>query len=820
MRVLVTGCAGVLGRAVSRELHLRGADRVTLAGDVNDRASADAAMSGLGPDSVVLHLEWQAPFGRAAASVDYVLAAMRAHDVGRLVYASSVAAADQDHRQKLAEAAIRDSGLEAMLVQMAPVVGRGVRSAVTDQFAGPAVLCPADQPNPLRQFVHHDDATRFLSDLVTSPATGVVTLAAEGALPLNRVAALLGKRLVRLPRAAIARLASETLTPWPIADTTRLREDFGFRCAWSNEDSVVDTRRSLITYVHLGPRNVARRSVLPLTEPGWRPDLSPWPGHQLRAIGPAEFRGEFDDEIDPQMGTFTATNVGEAMGGPMTPLSLQISLLSLRAGSEVAGRLVGLDGLLAHETQARSMCSFAHGVYINVSIIRGVYERMPGSTPEQADAQYLGVPLPEGTDQGGLSWADAKAVGTILRKGGLALARLGLSEKWLLDEAERLSHTEAGLGTLTDPELDARISLLIDTFVDSQEINAGAQMVGAATLSAAERAGASGDLTAGSLASARALEGVQKVAALVRANPAARAALEKHRGDQDPMRGFAADCPELHGAISDLLAAVGHRGPGEFELANEMFADRPSLLIDSIYQASSAQRSPAPASPQHAHRSMLERAAGSALQRRERIRDASIRIYHQLRLALREKGQRLAAAGILPDRDAVFYLSIDEWAHPPADAAERVARRRAEREKLEGIETPAMIEGDWEPVTVVAAADSTRLTGAGVSGGVVRGLVRVLTDPDDGLEPDEILVCRVTDIGWTPLFAAAAAVVSEIGGTMSHTAIVAREFEIPAVVGVEMATRRLQTGQLVEVDGTAGTVIVLPGQGNPPILLS
>jgi phosphoenolpyruvate synthase/pyruvate phosphate dikinase len=123
--------------------------------------------------------------------------------------------------------------------------------------------------------------------------------------------------------------------------------------------------------------------------------------------------------------------------------------------------------------------------------------------------------------------------------------------------------------------------------------------------------------------------------------------------------------------------------------------------------------------------------------------------------------------------------------------------------------TPAHIEADWRPIAATTDRLTTTLSGAGVSRGAARGRVRVLTEPDDGVEPGEVLVCRVTDIGWTPLFAAAAAVVSEIGGAMSHTAVVAREFGIPAVVGVERATAHLRTGQLGEVDGAAGTVAVL-----------
>ncbi len=80
---------------------------------------------------------------------------------------------------------------------------------------------------------------------------------------------------------------------------------------------------------------------------------------------------------------------------------------------------------------------------------------------------------------------------------------------------------------------------------------------------------------------------------------------------------------------------------------------------------------------------------------------------------------------------------------------------------------------------------------------------------DDELEPGEILVTSVTDTGWTPFFGVAAAVVTDIGGLMSHASIVAREFGIPAVVGATGATERLRDGQLVEVDGTAGTITVV-----------
>jgi pyruvate,water dikinase len=99
---------------------------------------------------------------------------------------------------------------------------------------------------------------------------------------------------------------------------------------------------------------------------------------------------------------------------------------------------------------------------------------------------------------------------------------------------------------------------------------------------------------------------------------------------------------------------------------------------------------------------------------------------------------------------------------------------------------------------------------------VVTGRARVVLDPADSeLQPGEILVAPSTDPGWTPLFLTASGLVMEMGGAMSHGAVVAREYGIPAVVGVPFATQRIATGQQITVDGSRGTVsITADGQSN------
>jgi pyruvate,water dikinase len=105
------------------------------------------------------------------------------------------------------------------------------------------------------------------------------------------------------------------------------------------------------------------------------------------------------------------------------------------------------------------------------------------------------------------------------------------------------------------------------------------------------------------------------------------------------------------------------------------------------------------------------------------------------------------------------------------------------------------------------------LAGNPVSAGVVEGIAHVITDPRrESLEPGEILVAPFTDPGWTPLFINAAGLVMEVGGLMTHGSVIAREYGIPAVVGVIDATKEIRTGQRVRVNGDLGYVEVLDGE--------
>jgi pyruvate,water dikinase len=117
---------------------------------------------------------------------------------------------------------------------------------------------------------------------------------------------------------------------------------------------------------------------------------------------------------------------------------------------------------------------------------------------------------------------------------------------------------------------------------------------------------------------------------------------------------------------------------------------------------------------------------------------------------------------------------------------------------------------DVEALLRPASVDPTALRGVGASSGTVTGRARVIADPTTAhIEPGEILVAPTTDPGWTPLFLTAAGLVTETGAIMAHGPTVAREYGIPAVICVPNATSQITTGQVITIDGAAGTVTVI-----------
>jgi pyruvate,water dikinase len=179
----------------------------------------------------------------------------------------------------------------------------------------------------------------------------------------------------------------------------------------------------------------------------------------------------------------------------------------------------------------------------------------------------------------------------------------------------------------------------------------------------------------------------------------------------------------------------------------------------------------------------------------------------EVRGALLRIGAALAAKGRIGAADDLLFLEPRDIQGASGDLRALVAQRRAEWTRWFEFQPPEKI-GTLTAPQEQPASSPRELHGSPASRGVVSGPARIIRTPEEGarLRAGDILVCAMSTPAWTPLFAIVAGVVTETGGPLSHPAITAREYGIPAVVAVKGATRRISEGQLVTVDGAAGTV--------------
>lgn len=286
--------------------------------------------------------------------------------------------------------------------------------------------------------------------------------------------------------------------------------------------------------------------------------------------------------------------------------------------------------------------------------------------------------------------------------------------------------------------------------------------------------------------------------------------------------------------LQTFLDANGARAAGEFELAVPRWREDPTFIVNVIRKYLETPANGLPTLDLAIRHSQRQKAishiknALRPLQRfiffkflesygdfctlRENIKYHLMEGYSLLREIFLEMGTLLKAKGVLKNANDIFFLRPTEVIalltgnQPEQKTSILISERKAQYAIWESQDAPNLIAMDSKE-DLITPNDGI-LAGIGCSPGIVEGIARVLFDisETDTLKPDEILVAPHTDPGWTPLFLSCKAVVTEIGGFLSHGATVAREYGIPAVVNVRGATTRIHTGDLIRVNGTTGQV--------------
>ena len=300
---------------------------------------------------------------------------------------------------------------------------------------------------------------------------------------------------------------------------------------------------------------------------------------------------------------------------------------------------------------------------------------------------------------------------------------------------------------------------------------------------------------------------------------------------------------EARDAIQAWLDKYGMRGAGEIDITRPRWSERPSMLvpillghIENAEPGEGARRFERGRQEfAKKERELLERlrALPDGLQKAEETRRmidrmrtfigyreypkyAMVSRYFVYKQALMKEAERLVQAGVISETTDVFHLrfeELQEMVRTQRVDDQLIRRRKEEFQSYHALRPPRVLTSEGEAISGMYRRDNLpagALLGLPVSAGTIEGRARVILDmATAGLEPGDILVTAYTDPSWTPLFVAVSGIVTEVGGVMTHGAVIAREYGLPAVVGVENATRLIRDGQRIRVHGTEGYVEIL-----------
>ncbi len=560
-------------------------------------------------------------------------------------------------------------------------------------------------------------------------------------------------------------------------------------------------------------------------------------------------------------------NTGEVLPDVVTPMTWSMVRNVADGLIRTTFGMIGLDLTGCELTRL-----IGGRAYFNVTVLHAAFRQVPGFGGEVDFATLLGG-MP--SEEGSRALRDRPVPEVELPTWKLLLA-IPRTVVWVMrnsgSRAERFTTamragTTAGLAELDrvrdDPHAVTDLALrLAEGLIDLSEAISFAvsSMTGVTELTAATRRWlgdtdgsiANGLLVGrGDVGSADAGLAILELASLAGSSRVVRRIVETG-GEWERVRGTLETAAAGGGAASSFLdawdafmAEHGHHCRGELELSNPRWDERPDLVLTAVRSMLSAPdgseavdlyRRRASRAQELARecrerlsgpvrRALFEHAlreASRGIPIRENVKNEGVRRIAAVRRCLLAVGEHLRKRGVFRRADDVFFVSLEELGpiadgQPPFVVPDTVAARRAEHDRDVSLHPPPVIIGEWRPGATPAATitPSETMTGLGVSPGSATGPARVIAsvEEDATVLPGEILVAPFTDPGWTPYFLPAAGIVVDMGGLMSHGSIIAREYGIPAVVNVGPATTFIRTGQIVTVDGSAGTVSVHPDEG-------
>lgn len=526
------------------------------------------------------------------------------------------------------------------------------------------------------------------------------------------------------------------------------------------------------------------------------------------------------DVRSPRAGDiYTRCNVGEMMPGAVSPLTLSVTGRSIEVGMQ---RMYITFGAMPAETDDWLFVGCAQGqMLLNLSGIAEKTAPILGASARAAALAICGQPvdvLQEPPPTGILRRVrnTARYVRALTSAPRVIRDLRALTERLRID-GDTPEALYQSLDTHQPAIREAYALHLISSAGSGALASALASILSAGKDPAAEHhaqvaAALSG---AADVESADVVACIEAVCAALRRRPDRDAIVSS--SDDDLLSDLSGDPSWQH-----LMATHGHRGYRELSMRSPSWRADPVPLLRAVR---TALRAPPP-SPPPAHalpvaldrwpqRAMV-RWAHTAIRNREITKSLLVRVSLAFKEGYRRLGTMLAAGGRLPDADAVCFLTHEELGQliQGSDLAAVAVARREGLARQDRLSMPDVSVGLPEPLRA-RVTDGDSVLGKPVSRGCVRGTARVVRSLDEAaaIQPGDILIAPITDVGWTPYFSIIAGLVTDLGSAVSHGAVVAREIGLPAVVNTRTGTALFRSGDHVEVDGDTGLVRRISSDG-------
>jgi len=569
---------------------------------------------------------------------------------------------------------------------------------------------------------------------------------------------------------------------------------------------------------------------------------------------------EFDTPVSDPPCTYTSANISEVLPGVLTPLTAH-GLKPLDYGFWKANYDLGLypDPFPEDETDLIFLGLFYGRPHLNLTRFREIASQIPGGSVAEFDRPFPGSEGGEGEAVPfRLTPRSLLFLARFLRNAHRMWRRVPRELERFTEIVQEEYRTFRNLDLASLPldsllemiEQDQEDALQVMVLHIENSLMAVGFYEGLRTLCTrwlGDNSGATAArLVTGltTLESARPNREIYQLYRCVNASPTLRDQVLKSPPEAllDTLRsGGQPDALRFLEQLDLFLARYGYRCVNEAEMMLPSWDQDPGFVLSMIRNLLLAR---SPEDPEAVERQRSEERHRAVREARNRLSPGKRRLFlwiqeqaqafitgreknkallmmgiHGVKNVFFELSRRLHESGQLRERLDLYFLTRKEilqlCREPAFDPYDRIPARRKTWERNRRIRLPETFRGRPVPLTdpeLVPPDDpagaETVLTGLAVSPGRVTGKARVITDPrtDTHIEEGEILVAPVTDAGWTPLFLIASAIVVDVGGLLSHGSIVAREYGIPGVLNVFTATKRIETGQIITVDGDRGTV--------------